>query len=70
MKKSVYSLVLNDRVVEELDQLAYRQGTSRSALINRILAEGNALPLVKRIDREKIEELLEKLHNKNSYITG
>ena len=39
MKKSVYSLVLNDRVVEELDQLAYRQGTSRSALINRILAD-------------------------------
>ena len=39
MNKSIYSLVLNDRVVEELDRLAYRQGTSRSALINRILAD-------------------------------
>ena len=39
MSKSIYSLVLNDRVVEELDRLAYRQGTSRSALINRILAD-------------------------------
>ena len=38
--------------------------------INRILAEGSTLPLVKRIDREKIEEFLEKLHNKNSFITG
>lgn len=38
--------------------------------INRILAEGSTLPLVKRIDRIKIEELLEKLHNKNSFITG
>ncbi len=45
----------------------YRENLST---INRILAEGNILPLVKRIDREKIEELLEKLHNKNSYITG
>lgn len=39
MNKSVYSLVLNDRVVEELDLLAYRRGTSRSALINQILAD-------------------------------
>lgn len=39
MMKSVYSLVLNDRVVEELDRLAYRQGISRSAMINRILAD-------------------------------
>lgn len=39
MKKSVYSVVLMDHVVEAIDLLAARQGTSRSNLINQILAE-------------------------------
>ncbi len=39
MSKSVYSLVLMDRLVEEVDRLAYIKGTSRSNLINQILAE-------------------------------
>ena len=39
MSKSVYSLVLMDRLVEEIDRLAYVRGTSRSNLINQILAE-------------------------------
>ena len=39
MKKSVYSLVLSDDVVEAIDELAYRMNTSRSNLINQILAE-------------------------------
>ncbi len=39
MKKSTYSLILMDRVVEEIDQRAAMQGTSRSNLINQILAE-------------------------------
>lgn len=39
MNKSVYSLVLMDDVVEAVDQLAYRMNTSRSNLINQILAE-------------------------------
>ncbi len=39
LKKSVYSLVLSDEVVEAVDRMAYENGTSRSALINRILAE-------------------------------
>ncbi len=39
MKKSVYSLVLSDDVIEVIDRLAYGKGTSRSALINEILAE-------------------------------
>ncbi|MCH5200885.1 MAG: hypothetical protein J1F60_07980 [Oscillospiraceae bacterium] len=38
MSKSVYSLVLTDQVVEAIDALAYTMGTSRSALIDRILA--------------------------------
>lgn len=39
MSKTVYSLVLTDQVVEEIDRLAYAMGKSRSALIDRILAE-------------------------------
>ena len=39
MKKTLYSLMLNDEVVREVDVLAHRLGTNRSALINQILAE-------------------------------
>ena len=39
MKKSVYSLVLMDSVVKAVDEQAYKLGTSRSNLINQILAE-------------------------------
>lgn len=39
MANSVYSIVLNDAVVEAIDRLAYQNGTNRSDMINRILAE-------------------------------
>ena len=39
MKKSVYSLVLSDSVVEAVDRAAYLKGQSRSNYINSILAE-------------------------------
>ena len=39
MNRSVYSLVLADDVVEAVDQLAYNMNTSRSNLVNQILAE-------------------------------
>lgn len=39
MKKTLYSLMLNDDVVREVDALAHRLGTNRSNLINQILAE-------------------------------
>ena len=39
MRKSVYSLVLMDDVVEAIDRLAYERNTNRSNLINQILAE-------------------------------
>lgn len=38
MKKSVYSLVLMDDVIEAVDRMAYKMNTSRSNLINQILA--------------------------------
>ena len=39
LKKTLYNLMLNDEVVREVDMLAHRLGTNRSALINQILAE-------------------------------
>ena len=39
MNKSVYSLVLSDEIVQEIDRLAYEAGASRSAMINQILAD-------------------------------
>ncbi len=39
MKKTLYSLMLSDDVVREVDVLAHRLGTNRSNLINQILAE-------------------------------
>lgn len=39
MSKSLYSLMLNDDLVRELDMLAHRLGTNRSNLVNRICAE-------------------------------
>lgn len=39
MQKSVYSIVLMDDVVSAVDRLAYAAGTSRSNMINRILAD-------------------------------
>lgn len=39
MNRSVYSLVLMDEVIKAVDREAYKQGTSRSNLINQILAD-------------------------------
>lgn len=39
MKKTLYSLMLSDDVVREIDILAHRMGTNRSSLVNSILAE-------------------------------
>ncbi|MEN6637325.1 MAG: hypothetical protein ABFC56_15850 [Clostridiaceae bacterium] len=39
MNKSVYSLVLSDEIVQEIDRMAYEAGASRSAMINQILAD-------------------------------
>ena len=39
MNKSLYSLILSDGVIREIDRLAYKSGTNRSGMINQILAE-------------------------------
>ncbi len=52
MSKSVYSLVLMDEVVAEIDKLAYIKGTNRSGIINSILAKYVSLSTPQdRIDR-------------------
>lgn len=39
MGKSLYSMILNDEVVAEIDKAALRTGTNRSALVNSVLAD-------------------------------
>ena len=39
MEKSMYSLMLMDNIIREIDRLAYERGTNRSNMINCILAE-------------------------------
>lgn len=61
MKKSVYSLVLMDEVIREIDRLAYERNTNRSSLINQILAESVGFITPEMRMREifgQLEELL------------
>ena len=48
MKKNLYSLTLSDEVMREVDALAHRLGTNRSALVNRILSEYVSVPTPER----------------------
>ncbi len=61
MKKSIYSLVLSDDVIYEIDRMAYEQGTSRSNLINQILAEHVSLATPEMRNRDiflSLEQLM------------
>lgn len=61
MAKRVYSLVLDDDVIECVDRLAYTKRTNRSNMINQILAEYFSFVTPERRTREifdKIEQLL------------
>ena len=48
MKKNLYSLMLSEDVVREVDALAHRMGTNRSALVNQILADYVSVPTPER----------------------
>lgn len=52
MAKTVYSLVLSAEVVAAVDVLAAREGKSRSALVNHILAEYACLSTPEKQQRE------------------
>lgn len=61
MSKSIYSLVLDDEIVTAIDRLAYAEGMSRSALINRLLARETGLSTAQMRTRDifqRVEELL------------
>jgi predicted transcriptional regulator len=57
MSKSVYSLVLSDEVVAQIDRLAYRSGISRSAMIDSLLAKEVAYITPEMRIRQIMEEL-------------
>lgn len=61
MEKSLYSLMLMDSVVSEIDKIALRENTNRSNLVNQILADYVSLMTPeKRIDNifKNIEKLI------------
>ena len=57
MKRSVYSLVLMDDVVREIDKAAYAMNTSRSNLINQILAEYVSCPTPEQRTKDIFEQI-------------
>jgi len=57
MKRSVYSLVLMDDVVRKIDQAAYTMNTSRSNLINQILAEYVSCPTPEQRTRDIFDQI-------------
>ena len=61
MKKSVYSIVLSDRVVSMVDSLAYREGMSRSAAINRILSEYLSMDTPEQQIKQLLDEVVDRL---------
>ncbi|MDD3430168.1 MAG: ribbon-helix-helix domain-containing protein, partial [Oscillospiraceae bacterium] len=62
MQKSVYSLVLMDDVVAEIDRLAYAEGVSRSNLVNRILAEYASLTTPQSRSKDIFDHLQQALN--------
>lgn len=67
MKKSVYSLVLMDEVVQAIDEMAYSMNTSRSNLINQILAERVSF-VTPEMRMQRIFSQIEHLMNSNFHL--
>lgn len=67
MKKNVYSLVLMESLIAEIDKLAYSLNTSRSNLINQILAEKMQLMTPQMYIRSVFENIEEQLGKNQSF---
>ena len=67
MKKSVYSIVLMDDVIDKIDKLAYSHGTSRSNMINQILAEAVSLTTPEKRMNDTFEEIFRIFGNFNDF---
>lgn len=57
MGKNVYSLVLSEEVIREVDRAAYAMNTSRSNMINQILAEYVSYVTPEKRSREVFDRL-------------
>ena len=67
MKKSVYSVILSDDVISEIDKLAYINGMNRSGMIDQILAEYVSLTTPEKRIRDVFEELSSLLFVKDDF---
>lgn len=68
MKKSIYSLVLMDRVVAEIDKLAYKSNTNRSSLINSILAEYLSMVTPQDINNNIYDRIYKVIGSKEEFV--
>lgn len=68
MKKSVYSLVLMEKVVDEIDKKAYQLNTNRSNLINSILAEYVSLVTPQDVNVKILERVKKQISNSQNFI--
>lgn len=67
MKRSVYSLVLMDDVVRRIDQAAYSMNTSRSNLINQILAEYVSCPTPEQRTKDIFEQISQMVSGERTF---
>lgn len=67
MGRNVYSLVLSDEIVEAVDRLAYEQRTSRSGLINRILAEYFSCPTPEMRMKSVFDEVERRMESESGF---
>lgn len=67
MNKSIYSLVLNDEIIQEIDRLAYENATSRSNMVNQILAEHVSYVTPEQKIREVFKQIEDSLISANGF---
>ncbi|MBQ1770907.1 MAG: hypothetical protein II000_03020 [Clostridia bacterium] len=67
MNKSIYSLVLNDEIIKEIDRLAYENATSRSNMVNQILAEHVSYVTPEQKIREVFKQIEDSLISANGF---
>lgn len=62
MPNSMYSLILNDELVEAVDRAAYAAGTNRSSMMNRILAEYFSFTTPEQLTRDIFDHVMKLIH--------
>lgn len=68
MKKSIYSITLLDSVVRAVDRAAFESGTTRSGLINKILAEHLGLSTPEIRQRSIFDEMARLMMGDNTFL--